>query len=32
MYKQRIQAIEDELTPFGFQNDGRDEDANPLNF
>jgi len=25
MYKQRIQAIEDELTPFGFQNDGRDE-------
>jgi len=32
MYKQRIQAIEDELTPFGFQNDGRDDEGNPLNF
>jgi hypothetical protein len=32
MYKQRIQAIEDQLTPFGFSNDGRDDESNPLNF
>jgi hypothetical protein len=31
MYKKQIQAIEEELTPFGFYNDGQDE-KDPLNF
>lgn len=32
MYQQRIQAIEDELTPFGFVDDGMNEEKSPLNF
>ena len=32
MYKQKIQAIEDELTPFGFISDGNNEEKPPLNF
>jgi hypothetical protein len=31
MYKKQMQAIEEELTPFGFYNDGLPEAA-PLNF
>ena len=31
MYKKQIQAIEEELTPFGFYDDGSPEKA-PLNF
>ena len=30
MYEKKIQAIEDELTPFGFYDDG--QEAAPLNF
>ena len=32
MYKQKIEAIEQELTPFGFINDGQNEEKPPLNF
>jgi hypothetical protein len=32
MYKKQMQAIEDELTPFGVYNDGNTEEAAPLNF
>jgi hypothetical protein len=32
MYKQRIEAIEQELTPFGFMDDGHSEEKPPLNF
>jgi hypothetical protein len=31
MYKKQMQAIEEELTPFGFYDNG-DGDADPLNF
>jgi hypothetical protein len=31
MYQKQIQAIEDELTPFGFYDDGKG-DSDPLNF
>ena len=31
MYEKQIQAIEDELTPFGFYDDGNG-DKEPLNF
>jgi hypothetical protein len=31
MYKKQMQAIEEELTPFGFYDNG-DGDAEPLNF
>jgi hypothetical protein len=30
MYEKKIQAIEEELTPFGFYDDG--QEAAPLNF
>lgn len=32
MYQQRIEAIENDLTPFGFVDDGNDEEKPPLNF
>jgi len=32
MYKKQMQAIEDELTPFGVYNDGNTEETAPLNF
>jgi hypothetical protein len=32
MYKKQMQAIEDELTPFGVYNDGTNEEPAPLNF
>ena len=32
IYEKQIQAIEEQLTPFGFISDGRDEEAAPLNF
>jgi hypothetical protein len=32
IYEKHIQAIEEQLTPFGFISDGRDEEAAPLNF
>jgi hypothetical protein len=31
MYKKQIQAIEEELTPFGFYDDGQPE-SDPLDF
>jgi hypothetical protein len=30
MYENQMKAIEDELTPFGFYNDGSSEDEQPL--
>jgi hypothetical protein len=32
IYEKQIQAIEEQLTPFGFISDGREEEAAPLNF
>lgn len=32
MYKQKIEAIEQELTPFGFVDDGQNDEKPPLNF
>lgn len=32
IYEKHIQAIEEQLTPFGFISDGREEEAVPLNF
>jgi hypothetical protein len=32
MYKKQMQAIEDELTPFGVYDDGNNEEKVPLNF
>jgi hypothetical protein len=32
MYKKQMQAIEDELTPFGVYDDGNHEEKAPLNF
>ena len=32
MYKKQMQAIEDELTPFGVYDDGNNEEKAPLNF
>lgn len=32
IYEKHIQAIEEQLTPFGFITDGREEEAVPLNF
>lgn len=32
IYEKQIQAIEEQLTPFGFMSDGRDEEAVLLNF
>lgn len=32
IYEKQIQAIEEQLTPFGFISDGRDEETAPLNF
>ena len=32
MYQQKIEAIENELTPFGFMDDGNTEEKAPLNF
>jgi hypothetical protein len=32
IYEKQIQAIEEQLTPFGFISDGREEETAPLNF